>query len=83
VDCDCRKPKPGLLLEAAKDLGLSLPSSVLIGDKRSDIEAARAAGVGRAYSLDSDNAEAITKADGSDRHFSDLFDCAIYISNTR
>lgn len=83
VDCDCRKPKPGLLLQAAHELGLSLPNSVLIGDKPSDIEAARAAGVGRAYSVESDNAEAMTKEDGSDGHFSSLLDCASYISITR
>jgi D-glycero-D-manno-heptose 1,7-bisphosphate phosphatase len=83
VDCDCRKPKPGLLLQAAHELGLSLPNSLLIGDKRSDIEAARAAGVHRAYSVESDNAESMTKADGSDGHFSSLFDCATYISMTR
>jgi D-glycero-D-manno-heptose 1,7-bisphosphate phosphatase len=43
--CDCRKPAPGLLLRAASDLGLDLATSVLIGDKRSDIEAGRRAGV--------------------------------------
>jgi D-glycero-D-manno-heptose 1,7-bisphosphate phosphatase len=47
-DCDCRKPKPGLLLQAARELSLDLPRSVLIGDSLSDIEAARAAGVGQA-----------------------------------
>jgi D-glycero-D-manno-heptose 1,7-bisphosphate phosphatase len=46
--CDCRKPKPGLLLQAARELSLDLPRSVLIGDSLSDIEAARAAGVGQA-----------------------------------
>ena len=43
--CNCRKPRPGMLLEAAKNLGLSLESSVLIGDKCSDIEAGINAGV--------------------------------------
>lgn len=46
--CNCRKPKPGLLLQAARELSLDLPRSVLIGDSLSDIEAARAAGVGQA-----------------------------------
>ncbi len=45
VDCDCRKPKPGLLLRAAADLGIDLSVSVLVGDSPSDIEAADAAGV--------------------------------------
>jgi D-glycero-D-manno-heptose 1,7-bisphosphate phosphatase len=43
--CDCRKPAPGMLIAAAKDLGIDLPTSVMFGDKASDLEAARAAGV--------------------------------------
>lgn len=42
--CACRKPKPGLLTQAASDLGLDLSASVLIGDALSDIDAALAAG---------------------------------------
>lgn len=45
--CDCRKPQPGLLYQAAIDLGVNLSASVLVGDKVSDVEAGRAAGVGR------------------------------------
>lgn len=50
-DCDCRKPRPGMLLEAAHTMGLSLPDSLLVGDKPSDLEAAHAAGVGRAFQV--------------------------------
>jgi D-glycero-D-manno-heptose 1,7-bisphosphate phosphatase len=39
IDCDCRKPKPGMLRQAKKDLNLNLKYSFLIGDKMSDIEA--------------------------------------------
>ena len=42
--CDCRKPKPGLLTRAARDLGISLSDSVLVGDRAGDIAAGRAAG---------------------------------------
>jgi histidinol-phosphate phosphatase family protein len=42
--CTCRKPQPGLLLQAAADLGLELSRSVLIGDSLSDVDAALAAG---------------------------------------
>lgn len=45
--CDCRKPRPGMILRAARELGLDLGASVLVGDKLSDVEAGRAAGVGR------------------------------------
>jgi D-glycero-D-manno-heptose 1,7-bisphosphate phosphatase len=44
-ECDCRKPAPGLLLQAQRELGLDLGRSLLFGDKRSDMEAAQAAGV--------------------------------------
>ena len=45
-DCECRKPRPGMLLRAASELGLVFSESVLVGDKTSDIAAGRAAGVG-------------------------------------
>jgi D-glycero-D-manno-heptose 1,7-bisphosphate phosphatase len=41
-----RKPNPGMILRARDDLGLDLSQSVLVGDKDSDIDAGRAAGVG-------------------------------------
>ena len=46
--CACRKPAPGLLLQAQREHGLDLPNSWLVGDKPSDIEAAQRAGVGQA-----------------------------------
>ncbi|MDO8561318.1 MAG: HAD family hydrolase [bacterium] len=42
--CDCRKPQPGLLHQAAKDMGLNLKNCVLVGDKASDIGAGATAG---------------------------------------
>jgi D-glycero-D-manno-heptose 1,7-bisphosphate phosphatase len=56
IECDCRKPAPGMLLQAARELDLDLPSSVLIGDKASDIQAGRAAGVGRTVIVESGHA---------------------------
>ena len=47
--CDCRKPAPGLILTAQRELGIDLQHSFLIGDKLSDIEAGRAAGVGACF----------------------------------
>jgi len=43
-DCHCRKPKPGLLLQAAADLHLDLGRSFVIGDRAEDLETARAVG---------------------------------------
>jgi D-glycero-D-manno-heptose 1,7-bisphosphate phosphatase len=44
VDCECRKPKPGLLLKAAKDHGLDLSKCYAVGDSLTDIKAGRAVG---------------------------------------
>lgn len=43
VDCDCRKGRPGMLLQAAAEQGIDLAASWMIGDKRADLEAGRAA----------------------------------------
>lgn len=43
--CDCRKPAPGMFLSAARDLDLDLSASAMFGDRASDLEAARSAGV--------------------------------------
>jgi D-glycero-D-manno-heptose 1,7-bisphosphate phosphatase len=43
--CDCRKPKPGLLFQAAQALCLDLRRSIVIGDAVSDLQAGQAAGV--------------------------------------
>ena len=40
AECECRKPKPGLLLQAAAELSLDLRRSVIVGDKPSDLELA-------------------------------------------
>jgi D-glycero-D-manno-heptose 1,7-bisphosphate phosphatase len=45
-DCRCRKPKAGLLEDAARALDLDLKRSIFVGDKRSDLQAARAVGCG-------------------------------------
>lgn len=47
IECSCRKPSPGMLLQAAKDFNINLSASVLIGDKFSDVQAGKRAGVGR------------------------------------
>ena len=49
-----RKPNPGMFLRARDDLGLDLGSSILIGDKGSDIAAAKATGVGLTVLLGAD-----------------------------
>jgi D-glycero-D-manno-heptose 1,7-bisphosphate phosphatase len=43
-ECDCRKPKPKLILDAARALGVDPACCVVVGDRESDVEAARNAG---------------------------------------
>lgn len=50
-DCECRKPKPGLVHRAAKDLDIALEQSWMIGDRYGDIELARNAGLHSALVL--------------------------------
>lgn len=79
IECDCRKPAPGMVLQAARELGLSLPDSILIGDKSSDIASARAAGVGHAYLVASDNPESGTEIVAADGHYANLLDCVTHL----
>jgi D-glycero-D-manno-heptose 1,7-bisphosphate phosphatase len=73
--CDCRKPAPGMLLQAEQALRLDMPASVLIGDKASDIAAGRAAGVGRCWLVSCGHA--FTEADerAADAVHPDLWHC--------
>ena len=43
-DCDCRKPKPGMLLRAATELGIDLAQSWMVGDRWRDIDCGHSAG---------------------------------------
>ena len=45
IVCDCRKPEPGLIMRAAKDMNIDLNLSWMVGDTTSDIEAANRAGI--------------------------------------
>jgi len=49
IVCSCRKPEPGMILRAAREHGIDLSRSLLVGDKLSDLEAGRAAGIPSLY----------------------------------
>ena len=51
-NCDCRKPKPGLLLQAAKDFNIDLSESYMIGDSHRDVEAGEYAGVKKSFKVE-------------------------------
>lgn len=57
-DCDCRKPRPGMLLRAARDLDLDLAQCWMVGDRWRDIDCGRAAGC-RTILIDHGYAEAL------------------------
>lgn len=44
ISCDCRKPKPGMLLKAAEDFNIDLSRSWMVGDGKNDVEAGKNAG---------------------------------------
>jgi len=48
-ECDCRKPKPKMILDAKKKFNIDLKKSILVGDKNTDIEAGINASVGTNY----------------------------------
>lgn len=59
LDSEDRKPNPGMILKAQKDLSLDLAASVLVGDRETDMEAGLRAGVGTRILLDPTNEAAI------------------------
>ncbi|MCL4544198.1 MAG: HAD-IIIA family hydrolase [Chloroflexi bacterium] len=79
--CVCRKPAPGLLLQAAQELSLDLGHSVFVGDVRSDFEAARSAGVAFIHvrsGLDSDFPEVAAEEGIAVPSYAGLLDAVPY-----
>lgn len=74
--CECRKPKSGMLLEAARTLALDLSQCVMVGDKVSDVQAGRAAGLARCWLVRSGHRLDDAAAAHADAVFDDLADCA-------
>ena len=62
IDCDCRKPKPGLLLQAARDFNIDLSESYIIGDSYRDVEAGGNAGMKKSIKIEENEAGGLMKA---------------------
>jgi len=82
--CECRKPAPGLLLQAQRKYNIDLATSIMVGDSAKDIECARNAGCGRAVLVKTgkdDEAEYIlqTKRIVADYTAINLYDAAKWI----
>ncbi|MFT5421112.1 MAG: D-glycero-D-manno-heptose 1,7-bisphosphate phosphatase [Candidatus Endobugula sp.] len=74
--CECRKPKAGLFLQAAKKYAIDFGSAIMVGDKLSDMEAAKAAGIQACYLVDDQLAgEQKSTATNSYPIFDDLLQC--------
>ncbi|HAT61930.1 MAG TPA: D,D-heptose 1,7-bisphosphate phosphatase [Prevotella sp.] len=58
-DCDCRKPKPGLLLKAAKNFNIDLSQSYMIGDDDRDVEAGKNAQVIKSFKIETNKPESL------------------------
>jgi D,D-heptose 1,7-bisphosphate phosphatase len=67
--CECRKPKPGLLLKAADEWNIDLKASYVIGDKKSDVEAGMNAGVKQNILIEQNKEYALLKV------VKDIFGC--------
>lgn len=74
--CECRKPRPGMLIEAAADAGIALDASFMVGDRWRDVEAGRRAGC-RTIFVDRDYAE--RPPEGADATVRSLSEAADWI----
>ena len=81
LDCDCRKPRPGMLRRAAVALDVDLPASILVGDRATDIQAGRSAGVGRCWLVRSGMPLSQADIELADGVFEDLAACVDHLSD--
>jgi D-glycero-D-manno-heptose 1,7-bisphosphate phosphatase len=72
MECDCRKPRPGMLERAASENGLDLSQCVMIGDTRRDLEAARSAGARGILVLTGHGSDTAAEEHGADHVAADL-----------
>lgn len=75
VNCDCRKPHPGLIQQALRDFDIDLTTSILVGDKPTDIEAGAAAGVGRRFIVRCNGEDDFPPVSNADAYFDNLSQC--------
>jgi D-glycero-D-manno-heptose 1,7-bisphosphate phosphatase len=80
--CECRKPAPGMILRAAREHDLDLSTSWMIGDRESDMEAARRAGVARRVLIDPNRLDG-PASDSADMIFSSLVEATRWIVGCR
>ena len=74
IDCGCRKPRPGMLLQAAEDLDLDLARSVMFGDKPGDATAGKLAGCAERVILGANGSDEPSDAPDATQRFRSLAD---------
>lgn len=72
IECNCRKPKPGMILKASKKYNIELNESILIGDKESDILAGINSGIPRNFMIKSHPNEDYSKKTFATQVFNNL-----------
>ena len=72
-ECTCRKPNPGMLLQAESEFGINLSESIIIGDKESDIEAGLNAGLKETYLFNELNTILDSKATKIVSHLNEIW----------
>ena len=79
-DCECRKPKPGLFINAKEKYGVDMKKSWMIGDKETDIEAAKNAGIHQTILVRSGHR--IDEKNSNSKYFIDSIDDAREVINS-
>jgi D,D-heptose 1,7-bisphosphate phosphatase len=79
IECECRKPKPGMLLQAAEDFNLDLGKSIIIGDTERDLMAGKNAGCYTAGVMTGYGVKSTSLL--PDFFFSDLLDATTFLTN--
>jgi D,D-heptose 1,7-bisphosphate phosphatase len=75
MDCSCRKPKPGMIFQAVKTYNIDLNQSFLVGDKATDVETGKNAGIRTIIVLSGQGADEVSKIKPGDCMIaSDLLD---------
>jgi D,D-heptose 1,7-bisphosphate phosphatase len=81
IECECRKPRPGLLEQAAREHDLDLPRCVTIGDARRDVQAGDAAGTATVLVLTGHGVETAAGPHGAVYVARDLADAAAWLAS--
>lgn len=76
LNCHCRKPKPGMIRSAQRELGLDLAASYLVGDRTTDLEAGLAAGVTPILVLTGDGEKSRDQWEGNEPVVPSLWEAA-------